>query len=332
MMKFLMLLGLLAMVSARQAMPVHDARLVNEINSRSDVHWRAGFNPRFNGMSLTDAKVLCGTILHAGVKLQKQKLYSEAELKAVPDTYDPRVTLSAQCPSVAEIRDQSNCGSCWAFGAVEAMTDRICIQTKQQVHLSATDMLSCCDSCGDGCEGGFPGSAWDYWVSEGVVTGSNFGDKNPLCFPYPLEPCDHHVNGTLKPCPDIVDTPACVKTCKNGKKWSTDKHFGSDSYEVSSDEQQIKAELYNKGPVEAAFSVYSDFLTYRSGVYHHVSGESLGGHAVKLLGYGQENGQKYWIVANSWNVEWGRAGYFYIARGQDECGIESELVAGTPKN
>jgi cathepsin B len=87
----------------------------------------------------------------------------------------------------------------------------------------------------------------------------------------------------------------------------------------------------NHGPVEAAFSVYEDFLLYKSGVYKHTTGQELGGHAVKMLGWGVENGNKYWLMANSWNTDWGDNGFFKIARGNDECGIESELVAGEAK-
>jgi len=85
------------------------------------------------------------------------------------------------------------------------------------------------------------------------------------------------------------------------------------------------------GPVEAAFTVYEDFLAYKSGVYQHTSGSELGGHAVKILGWGVDNSVAYWIVANSWNPDWGNAGYFNILRGQDECGIEDDIVAGLPK-
>jgi len=59
------------------------------------------------------------------------------------------------------------------------------------------------------------------------------------------------------------------------------------------------------GPVEGAFTVYEDFLTYKSGVYSHKSGSALGGHAIKILGYGTENGTPYWLCANSWNEDWG---------------------------
>lgn len=82
---------------------------------------------------------------------------------------------------------------------------------------------------------------------------------------------------------------------------------------------------------KGAFTVYADFLTYRSGVYQHTTGEELGGHAIKILGWGVEDGTDYWLVANSWNEDWGDKGFFKILRGSDECGIESGIVAGIPK-
>jgi len=85
------------------------------------------------------------------------------------------------------------------------------------------------------------------------------------------------------------------------------------------------------GPVEAAFTVYADFPSYKSGVYSHVSGSQLGGHAIKILGWGVENSTPYWLVANSWNEGWGDKGFFKIKRGSDECGIENSAVAGLPK-
>ncbi len=90
-------------------------------------------------------------------------------------------------------------------------------------------------------------------------------------------------------------------------------------------------EIYQHGSVEVALSVYEDFLNYKSGVYKHVKGSYLGGHAVKMIGWGVENGVKYWTIVNSWNEGWGDNGTIKILRGVDHCGIESEVVAGIPK-
>jgi cathepsin B len=92
---------------------------------------------------------------------------------------------------------------------------------------------------------------------------------------------------------------------------------------------KIQADIAKYGTVTAAFTVYSDFPTYKSGVYKHVTGSALGGHAIKILGWGVENGQDYWLVMNSWNDQWGDNGLFKIARGTNECGIESQVSAGT---
>jgi cathepsin B len=130
----------------------------------------------------------------------------------------------------------------------------------------------------------------------------------------------------------------------------------------------IQKELLVNGPVEVAFEVYEDFLNYKGGIYvvremltkwncylyvhsncQHTGGKLGGGHAVKLLGWGEDNGIPYWTVANSWvgwagkeiisvfptnvhfqNRDWGEDGFFRIVRGKDECGIESGAVGGLP--
>ncbi|CAG0912701.1 unnamed protein product [Notodromas monacha] len=100
---------------------------------------------------------------------------------------------------------------------------------------------------------------------------------------------------------------------------------GSTSYSLENDEMNIRYEISKNGPVEGAFSVYEDFINYKSGVYQHVHGKFLGGHAIRILGFGEENGVKYWLVANSWNDDWGDKGYFKILRGKNHLGIEAQL-------
>jgi cathepsin B len=77
--------------------------------------------------------------------------------------------------------------------------------------------------------------------------------------------------------------------------------------------------------------VYEDFVDYKEGVYQHVEGDLLGGHAIKIIGWGVENGVKYWLCVNSWNEFWGDRGYFKILRGVNHCGVEGNIVTGMPK-
>ena len=93
--------------------------------------------------------------------------------------------------------------------------------------------------------------------------------------------------------------------------------------------KEIKTELMTNGPMEVAFDVYEDFMTYKSGIYQHVTGARLGGHAVKLVGWGVENGVEYWKIANSWNEDWGENGYFRIK--MRECGIEDQVTCALPR-
>jgi len=89
-------------------------------------------------------------------------------------------------------------------------------------------------------------------------------------------------------------------------------------------------EIYNHGPVEGSFTVYEDFVAYKKGVYEHTTGSALGGHAIKIIGWGVESGIPYWSCVNSWNTNWGEKGLFRIRRGNNECGIEGSVNAGLP--
>jgi C1A family cysteine protease len=88
-----------------------------------------------------------------------------------------------------------------------------------------------------------------------------------------------------------------------------------------------------QGPVDVTFDVWSDFEDYTGGVYKHGSGASYEGlHSVKIVGWGNDSTQgDYWIVQNSWGTGWGPyQGFFLIAKGVNECLIESMVYTGTP--
>ncbi|KAL3990667.1 Cathepsin B-like cysteine proteinase 6 [Acanthocheilonema viteae] len=308
--------------------------LIDYVNSHQKL-WKAGVN-KFNSYS---DHVKYGLL---GVNNMKQSMNDQNNLPPIqhsvsyiPESFDARKNWP-ECASLKNIRDQSSCGSCWAIAAVEAMSDRICIMSKGklQVTLSADDLISCCKICGFGCYGGEPMAAWKYWISSGIVTGSNY-TNHAGCRPYPFPPCEHHNNKThYEPCKhDLYPTPKCDRKCdKNYKKsYKADKYYGKQAYHVENDVESIQKEIMTLGPVEASFEVYSDFLQYTGGIYKHVAGSMGGGHAVKLLGWGIDQGVPYWLAANSWNTDWGENGYFRILRGINECGIESGIVAGIPK-
>jgi cathepsin B len=300
-------------------------KIAEEINSKN-LSWKAHAPGRFHKATLEQVKSLMGTLMDKESGLPE---VNHEDFNA-PDSFDSR-TNWPKCESLQEVRDQSTCGSCWAFGAAEAMSDRLCIASGQtdQTRISTEDLLDCCYSCGMGCNGGYPSAAWSYFKTTGLVSGGLYGDTK-YCKPYSMAPCAHHTTSTKYPaCGASLPTPPCKKQCQasSGKTYSSDLHKGKSAYSVTGEKNMI-AEISTKGPIEVAFSVYEDFLAYKSGVYHHVTGQMLGGHAVKALGYGEENGQKYWLIANSWNETWGDNGYFKILRGTNECGIESQGVAG----
>jgi len=112
--------------------------------------------------------------------------------------------------------------------------------------------------------------------------------------------------------------------------FAADKYYFEGNTVTASGEEGIQQAIMAGGPMEVAFTVYSDFENYVSGIYHHVTGDMAGGHAVKVVGWGVENGVKYWKIANSWNPYWAEQGYFRIRRGHNEGGIESQAVASAP--
>jgi len=328
---------ILLLCSAALALPTHNTNfqpMIDYVNSLGTT-WKAGHNYG-EGMTWEYLKAQCGTFMDdPNLKLMPVQEH-HGNTNDIPENFDARQKWGEMCPSTLEVRDQGACGSCWAFGATEAMTDRVCIHSKgaEKPHISADDLLSCCGffTCGMGCNGGYPSGAWSYFKSHGIVTGGQYNSSKG-CRPYEVASCDHHVKGKRQPCGPDVETPRCKRKCIEGYNvsYSDDKHYGASTYHVQESVSQIQQEIMTNGPVEGAFTVYADFPTYKSGVYQHTSGSALGGHAIKILGWGVEQGTPYWLVANSWNEDWGDKGFFKILRGENHCGIEGQIVAGLPK-
>jgi cathepsin B len=136
----------------------HLQKKVEHINSQ-DLTWKARSHERWEKISKE------AFVRSLGVKKPHGRSHSlpkkSDKLPSLPENFDSRVRWP-NCRSLKTVRDQSSCGSCWAFGAAEALSDRICIASGQQsqVQISTADLLSCCSECGYGCDGGWPPLAW----------------------------------------------------------------------------------------------------------------------------------------------------------------------------
>ena len=153
--------------------------------------------------------------------ITKKKTVFKTSNDDLPDNYDLREAYP-DCPTIKEIRDQSYCASP-SFGAVETMSDRLCIFSKGEIQkpLSVTYVLACCDYCGDGCFGGWPSAAFEFWIETGIPSGGEYGD-NTTCLPY------------FEPPGESKDIPPCETECQEGYPipLEEDKSYGGDIYSV----------------------------------------------------------------------------------------------------
>ncbi|KAM7295460.1 cathepsin B-like [Ixodes scapularis] len=315
-------------VDSSRMHPLSD-EMVEYIN-KMNTSWKAGRN--FDkSIPMSYIRGLMGVLEESKESRLAERIHEIPE--GLPDTFDARQKW-ANCKSIDLVRDQSACGSCWAFGAVEAMSDRVCIHSngRVQVDISAEDLMDCCDKCGSGCSGGVSAAAWQYWKDAGLVSGGLYNTTDG-CKPYSLAPCEHSSQGSLPECVGTLPTPKCKRQCREGyeRSYDDDKYFAKNVYSINGSEKQIRTEIFRNGPVEAEFTAYADFLSYKSGVYQHHSRDIIGRHAIRILGWGSEDNNPYWLLANSWNEDWGDHGYFKMLRGVNECDIESFVNAGIPK-
>jgi C1A family cysteine protease len=190
---------------------------------------------------------------------------------------------------VTPIRDQKSCGSCWAFAATAALESVTLITLETpgvDLNLSEQVLVSC--SGAGSCGGGSIGSASSYIKNTGL----------------PLESC-YGYTGT---------NGNCSNACSN---WQASSYrIANYSYVTTTAPtvETLKNALYTYGPLVTTMQVYSDFDSYKSGIYSYVTGYKRGGHAILLVGY-DDPGQ-YFICKNSWGTWWGESGYFKIAYSQ----------------
>jgi cathepsin F len=201
--------------------------------------------------------------------------------------------------AVTGVRDQGNCGSCWAFGAVGTMEGQFFLKKGTLYELSEQNLVDCdhvCQNipgwgkaCDQGCDGGMEVNAFQYVIQNGGIN---------LRADYPYQ--------------------ASVGTCRYDSSKSVG---GFNNWIIVSvdDEDDLRQYLYDNGPVSVG--VHADEWFYYSGGIFDSSCQTQNDHAVLLTGWGEENGTPYWIIKNSWGTDWGMDGYIHLIRGKNKCGI-----------
>lgn len=300
-----------------QDMLVNDAWRLESIEAAAGGRWHAGHSAVFDGVRVGEARQRMGTTSLRALRLPLDATLGRGASNVtkasltVPQRFDSRDRWSS-CRSMSSIREQGSCGSCWAIAAVDVLADRACIASGVNVTLSVQYLLSC-DTGDAGCDGGFVDNAWLFLEDVGVPS---------------EECCPYHHDGTLEAV--VGNADSCPAGCADGSPASVTRV--SSAYAVSrpGDADAMMWELAKNGPIHAAFFVFSDFISYKGGTYFRTPAADLqGAHSVRILGWGvDKEGVEYWLVANSWGVDWGMDGFFHIQRGSNECGIETTPAAG----
>ncbi|KAK3194458.1 hypothetical protein Dsin_025768 [Dipteronia sinensis] len=218
--------------------------IIKKVNENPKAGWEAARNPHFSNYTVGEFKYLLGVKPTPEKELLGIPVVTHDKSLKLPDSFDAR-TAWPKCSSIGRILDQGHCGSCWAFGAVESLSDRFCIHFGMNISLSVNDLLACCGFlCGNGCNGGIPIYAWRYFKHHGIVS----------------EECDPYFDdiGCSHPgCEPGYPTPKCVRKCVNGNQlWRDSKHYSVSAYRIRSKPYDIMAEVFKNGPVEVAFTVY----------------------------------------------------------------------------
>jgi cathepsin F len=198
------------------------------------------------------------------------------------------------------VKNQGSCGSCWAFSTVANLEGLYYIKYGEHKRFSE-QMLVDCDTSDSACNGGLMEYTFEWIKSNGGLM---------------LE-SDYAYTGKKGTCKSDSTKYAVKVTGYN--KLSSD------------DENDILNYLVETGPL--AIAVNADPLqNYISGIasYSKSTCDPSGiNHAVNLVGYGVENGTKYWLVRNSWGADWGEDGYFRMLRGSGTCGINTYITSAT---
>lgn len=267
--------------------------MIEEHNKNADKHGYTMRMNKFGDMTAVEFAAKFNGYKWIPTKTNSTKVFKYQEDIETKESIDWR-----QYGAVTEVKDQGDCGSCWAFSATGSLEGQHFLKAGQLVMLSEQDLIDCSKSYGNyGCDGGLAKKAYNYIInSDGISTEFSYpyrGDNSGNCR------FNSAVGATM-----------------------------TDYVQVDSNVNAVTQAINNIGPIAVSMDAsLKSFHFYDSGVYSDSNCSSIVlDHAVLAVGYGvQESTSKpYFLVKNSWGMDWGMEGYFMIAR--DMCGIATHGI------
>lgn len=275
-----------------------NVRKIYKHNTSPNMSWTMAVN-KFADMTASEFKRLYTSSLRV-TQSQSQSQNQNHSTWTVPSTALPASVDWTTEGMVTPVKDQGQCGSCWAFSATGAMEGAWALKNKMLYNLSEQELVDCSTPQGNqGCNGGLMDQAFQYVVASGLATDETY--------PYTATgPNACHANSTHP----VV-------------------HISSFTDVPTNSEVALMTAVFQQPVAVAVEADQNSFQFYSSGVMTKACGTNLD-HGVLLVGYGTSSGgQDYYKVKNSWGADWGEKGYILLGRGATfgqtgQCGIQMD--------
>ncbi|XP_001943280.2 cathepsin B [Acyrthosiphon pisum] len=231
-----------------------------------------------------------------------------------------------QCKTIGEFRNEGNFALSWAYAAAGVLADRMCIATNGSYNqlISTEELISC-----SGVSGGYHGivserEVWEYLKSHGLVSGGKYNTSDG-CQPSKIPPIEEYMEYSE------IKNYTCNDHCYGNKtiNYNDDHVKVSNYYQVQYED--IQEEVQNYGPVSVEFYIRDDIFTPFLSINPRFQRRKYKGY-VKLIGWGVENGEDYWLLVDSWGYERGQNGVFKVERFKTvKADSITQAYAGVPE-